>query len=75
MVRISRKRCKVPELIPAAEMVQGKTVNNVDFGNASKAQKIATGVAGGIFSLIALISFLGCVSLANPSFLVLIVTF
>ena len=43
------------------EMIEGKTINNVDFGNATKAQRIATSIAGGIFSLIALISFLGYV--------------
>lgn len=42
-----------------AEMVGGKTINNMNFGNASKGQRIATGVAGGIFSLIAFVSFLG----------------
>ena len=39
--------------ISTAEMVEGKTVNNVNFGNATKGQRIATAVAGGIFSLIA----------------------
>jgi len=40
-------------------ILQGKTVNDVDFGTASEGLKIGVGIAAGIYTLVAVISLLG----------------